>query len=453
MTAVPSFASSDRWRPTAVAISVLGLATLAGVITARLQLATSPLLIALLGAAFLVACTWILVRKRDDHAGIAATSEATLATLAFLLLPLNAVRLSANATVGDLFLLSLLVPFVARLATKRATRVPSWLILGLVLVSVSVVAQALMGFDLGADVVPGVFFIVALAGTPLLLSGAARRPGYREILVVAWLLGSALAALVALLDASGLTAIGPALTGYAWDGRFAGLTVHPNHLGLVAAMAFPVALWWLDTQPDRLMRTIAAALAGLLVLGVLASGSRAALISLLAVGLMSIVAHTRNRNGSAVSLLALLLGCGLAVGAVILMLPTTMGNGIARLLSPDSVAVNQDRLDAMTSSLFSYYGSPLIGVGFSTVKAANNLALQSLQAGGLLTALGLAVYLFGAIVRGLRTSRVSNGLGTALSLSLLAWLVDGMFQNIIYDRFLFLPVALVLALQLPGASR
>ena len=87
------------------------------------------------------------------------------------------------------------------------------------------------------------------------------------------------------------------------------------------------------------------------------------------------------------------------------------------------------------------------------MKVANNLALQSLQSGGLLTALGLAVYLFGAIVRGLRTSRVSDGLGTALGLSLLAWLVDGMFQNIIYDRFLFLPVALVLALRLGGASR
>jgi hypothetical protein len=454
VTAARSFASSHRWRPAAVAISVLGLSTLAGVITARLQLATSPLLIALLGAAFAVACTWILIRKRDDRARIAATSEAMLATLAFLLLPLNAVRLSANATVGDLFLLSLLVPFVARLATKRALRVPSWLILALALVSVSVVAQALIGFDLGADVVPGVLFVVALAGTPLLLSGAARRPGYREILVSAWLLGSALAAVAALLDASGLTAIGPTLTGSAWDGRFAGLTVHPNHLGLVAVMAFPVALWWLSTQPERLMRIVAATLAGLLVLGVLASGSRAALISLLAVGVMSLVVQTRHRNGSAISLLALLLGCGLVVGAVTLMLPTTMGNGIARLLGqPDSVAVNQDRLDAMTASLSSYYGSPLIGVGFSTVKVANNLALQSLQAGGLLTALGLAVYLLGAIVRGLRTSRVSNGLGTALSLSLLAWLVDGVFQNIIYDRYLFLPVALVLALRLPGASR
>jgi hypothetical protein len=87
------------------------------------------------------------------------------------------------------------------------------------------------------------------------------------------------------------------------------------------------------------------------------------------------------------------------------------------------------------------------------VKLANNLVLQALQAGGVLTALGLAVFFSGAIARGLRTSRASDGLGTALSLSVLAWLVDGMFQNIIYDRFLFLPVALVLALRLAGPRR
>lgn len=454
VTATRSFALSRRWQPPAVAISMLGLSTLAGLITARLQLGTSPLLIALLGAALAVACMWIVIRKLDNRAGIAATSEATLAALAFLLLPLNAVRLSANATIGDLFLLALFVPFVARLATGRALRAPSWLILAVALVAVSVVAQALEGLDLGTDVVPGVFLIVAMAGTPLLLSGAARRPGYREVLVVAWLLGSALATAAALLDASGLTAIGPILTGFAWDGRYAGLTVHPNHLGLVAVMAFPVAVWWLNSRPERSTRVVGAALAGLLVLGVLASGSRAALISLLAVGAMSLLAQMRNRNGSAISPLVLLLWCGLVVGAMTLMMPTTMGNGLARLLSQsDSAAANQDRLDVMAASLSSYYGSPLIGVGFSTVHWANNLALQSLQAGGLLTALGLAVYLVGAIVRGLRTSRVSDGLGTALALALLAWLVDGMFQNIIYDRFLFLPVALVLALRLAGASR
>jgi hypothetical protein len=445
---------SRRWQPVAVAMFTLGLAALVGLATVRLQLTTSPLLIALLGAALAMACMWIVIRKLDNRAGIAATSEGMLASLAFLLLPLNAIRVSTNATAGDLLLLALSVFFVARLVTGRVNEVPSWLILGVTLVSVSVVAQELQGLDLGADVIPGVMFIVAMAGTPLLLFGAARRPGYREVLVLAWLLGSALASAAALLDASGLTSIGPTLTGVVWDGRYAGLTVHPNHLGLVAVMAFPVAVWWLNSRPGRSAQVLGAGLAGLLILGVLASGSRAAMISLVVVGALSLLAQARNRNDRAISPLVLLCGCGLVVGAVYLMMPTTAGNGFARLLGQSDLAVdNQDRLGAMTASLFGYYGSPLIGTGFSSVKAANNLVLQTLQAGGMLTALGLAVFLSGAIARGLRTSLVSDGLGTALSLSLLAWLVDGMFQNIIYDRFLFLPVALVLALRSAGTSR
>jgi hypothetical protein len=168
---------------------------------------------------------------------------------------------------------------------------------------------------------------------------------------------------------------------------------------------------------------------------------------------MSVLAQARTRKTGAVSPLILLLGCALVVGAVSLTMPTVISNGFVRLTSEASTVADQPRLDVMTASLISFYGSPVIGVGFSTVKLANNLALQSLQAGGLLAALGFAVYFAGAIMRGLRTSRLSDGLGAALSLSLLAWLVDGLFENIIYDRFLFLPVGLVLALRLAGSGR
>lgn len=438
---------SGRWRPVAVAISMLALSILVGVVIARLQLSSSPLLIALPCAALAVACISIVIHKQDNGAGIAAISESTLAALAFLLLPLNAVRLSANATGGDLFLLALLVPFVARLVTGRALKAPPWLILAVALISASIVVQVLVGLNLGVDVGPGVPFLVALAGTPLLLAGPASRANYREVLVGSWLLGSALTAVAALLDASGLTSIGLTLTGSAWEGRWPGLTVHPNHLGLVAVMAFPVAVWWLDRKREQQKQVAGAALVVLLVLGVFASGSRAALIALLVVGVLSTFTKMRNRKEGAISPVVLLGWGGLVVGAMVLMMATPVGRVVARLLGESGqMAADNDRLDAMMASLTSFYGSPLIGAGFSTIKVANNLVLQALQSGGLLTALGVVVYIFGAITRGLRASRVSDGLGTALALSLLAWLVDGMFQNIIYDRFLFLPVALVLAL-------
>lgn len=445
MNASRSFPLNDRWRSPAVAVSVLGLATLAGVIVARLQLGSSLPAMALLGAALAGVCAWMAIYALDRGAGIATTSEATLAALAFLTLPLNGVRLSASASVGDAFLLVLAVPFVFRFATGRVVGAQPWLLVAMGLVIAAVAGQVMAGYDLSLDVVPGLQLVIAMAATPLLLAGASRKSAYRDAFVLCWLVGSSLAVAAALSDASGLTSVGLTVTGSTWDSRFAGLTVHPNHLGLVAVMALPGSMWLIATGQTRFRVALGCALAVLLPLGVFVSGSRAALIALVVVVVLALPVVARARGVRLLVFAAA--GAGLVAGLV-LVLPASMGYGLARLLDVSaSASANEDRLRDMTTSLLSFYDANLlIGAGFSTVKFANNLVLQTLQAGGLLAALGFTIYLAGAMARGLWTSRASQGLGAVLVVALLGWLVDGMFQNILYDRFLFLPVALLVAL-------
>ena len=442
--------TSRRWE---VAIPTFSLAVLIGALVGGFQLGGGMLLMAYLGVLLIGSSMVIVARRADGRARLAAMSDAPIAAFAFFLLPLNAVRLSPSVTLGDLCLLLLLVPFLVRVATGHALRPPLWLVLAVTLVAIPVIAQALAGLGLETDVLTGMLFVIAMAGTPILLASAGHGPGRRATLVEAWLMGAALTAAVALLDALGATAIGQAVSGTYWNGRFAGLTVHPNHLGLVAVMALPVAMWWVNSHSDRGARVGGVLLAGLLVVGVLASGSRAALITAIVIGFLSLVAQARNSNTGMVSPVALFLGSAFIVAAALIITPAIATSGLARLVGEtDTSAANQAHLDAMAASLNSFYGNPLIGVGFGSVRLANNIVLQSLQAGGVLAALGLVAYFAGAIASGIRNSVTTNGLGVALSLSVIAWLVDGLFQNIIYDRFLFLPVALILSIGLTAPS-
>ena len=71
-----------------------------------------------------------------------------------------------------------------------------------------------------------------------------------------WVLSAVVNCAVAVSDFYGVTAIGYNVTGLYWYGRAGGLTVHPNHLGLVAAMALPIALSRFVTARDRDSRAV-----------------------------------------------------------------------------------------------------------------------------------------------------------------------------------------------------
>ena len=95
--------------------------------------------------------------------------------------------------------------------------------------------------------------------------------------------------------------------------------------------------------------------------------------------------------------------------------------------------------------------APLSGWGFDTMRGAHNIAMQMLVAGGPLALLAFVVIVGGAwwTARRLHTDREVPAdvrtLTSAYSASLLIWLTAAVVQSTSSDRYLYLPVAMILA--------
>jgi O-antigen ligase len=90
---------------------------------------------------------------------------------------------------------------------------------------------------------------------------------------------------------------------------------------------------------------------------------------------------------------------------------------------------------------------PIVGHGFEYLKGSHNIYLQVLHSGGVIALLGLITLVVGVIATGLRvSSRSQQPIVRALLASSLVWLaVDGLFEPAIFDRYLYVPIGLLLA--------
>jgi hypothetical protein len=115
----------------------------------------------------------------------------------------------------------------------------------------------------------------------LLATTSSRVAPLRGLVIFAqlWLISATISALVAALDALGITAVEAALLGELDQGmRVSGLTTHPNRLGLMSAMSLPLALYLL-AEARRVRKCLYAAILGTLSFAIIVSGSRAALLA------------------------------------------------------------------------------------------------------------------------------------------------------------------------------
>jgi O-antigen ligase len=158
-------------------------------------------------------------------------------------------------------------------------------------------AAGLAGFELATGLALG----LALA---VLLSGAAGEP-WRQRLVRLAILAGLPAALAACLQA---------MLG---DGRGAAGFVNPNHLGAFLAALLPLTLA-AGLRGESRRRWAAIPAAAVLVAGVLASGSRGALLAVALVGMLALIGAARrsamSRRGLALAV-TILIGFALASGA------------------------------------------------------------------------------------------------------------------------------------------
>jgi hypothetical protein len=269
--------------------------------------------------------------------------------------------------------------------------------------------------------------------------------------VLAWALGIAASCGVAVIDFFNVTNISENLLGVSFSGREAGLTVQPNHVAVSGVMALPVLLWWAASPGRfRLLRLVPLCL---VLGGIFASGSRggaAATVLVLALSLK--MAQVRR-------------GAAWLLGANVLGLPFVFGStsdaftGLAAQLRLSEIASisseisNGTRLSLARQGLADFIHRPVDGVGFQVLVEAHSIYLQLLASGGMILLSVFLIYNVCAIRELWRARKLHDELPLALLISMGGWLVIGLVENQLTDRYLYVPAASAAVLWLLGNQR
>ena len=138
-------------------------------------------------------------------------------------------------------------------------------------------------------------FVAALVFIPIVIAAAANSPRRIKVVAEMWIAGAALGALIGCLQYAGVISLDDQYRVYAQN-RVIGLTDHPNTLGLVSAMALPVAASRLGASHGRARVYYAIAVASM-ISAIAVSGSRAAIVGGM-LGLVLVgVLHREGRRG------------------------------------------------------------------------------------------------------------------------------------------------------------
>lgn len=427
--------------------------------------------VALLG--LLLSCVAFIVAHRvvglDGARGIAGA----LSALGTFIVSWNAFRAPGGAACDVLFLLS--VPFIGLAAAHGCARfaVPGWLVASAVCIGSAAALSALLapvfapariysptdfvasrlGGDFGAETnLSGIVKLeIALLAFPVLLGAIAR--GRERTFAAIWVVGTAVCGLVALLDATGRTHVGASVSGITWlGGRQAGFTAQPNALAAACTMAIPVAIVGVLRSSSR-WPSIGVLL--VLVGATVVTGSRVGLVAVfVAICASGLLVGTLRRR------LPLILVAGTTLVAVGLGVFAAYGDSLVvaqRFTGADLTAQQSDSLRQQIRDqvLQAITERPIAGSGFAVIRDAHNIWLQILHAGGVIGLAGFIVFAVGTVRLGgrLRLPDVANrDLAGALSAATLTWLVAGVLQNQISDRYLYVPLGLLLAF-LPSRHR
>jgi hypothetical protein len=395
------------------------------------------------------------------------TDDLALSAVGLLVLTVtwNGIRVAGGAF-GDVFLALAFAAVVAYVvAEKRPVPLPPWLLLagigfflagllsmvfppGTSVVQRSVVTQLTIRQQTGSvglavapsDLGTLIKYELSFGLIPLLIAAVGTTPRRCLRLVNLWTAGAVVNACVGVADYVGIAHVTPVPIS---AGRSAGLTVQANYLALTCVIAIPTAMLWFG----RSRRWTWAGLFGVPALlgGVYASGSRAGTVAALGAVAATVVVVPRLRPRLAVVLPV----AGMAL--VLVLMFTNVGHKIlnqVRLGSSNSTSGSdyQRSLQA-TAAWDQIQARPLQGVGFSVIANAHDIYLELLDAGGVIALAAFAVFCGGVAAAARRAV-----LGTqreealALAVAMLVWLANGVFDNQLADKYLYVVPGLLLAL-------
>lgn len=376
----------------------------------------------------------------------------------------NGVRVGGSLLVDPLTVVAFVCVCVHVTLNRRAVPVPPWLLLagiGLTLAALLSIIfpprpellrnPALQQLQVasGAAAAPGrsnigsmLKFEVALVLLPLMLVVVATTPRRCSRMADLWAISALISAAAGLCDFSGIAHLVP--VPYVPPGRESGLAFHANHLALTCAMALPIVILWSVRGPRW---RVAAALGAPILLGAIyASGSRAGTVGALVAVSATVIAVPRLRRW---------LGFALPIAGMLLVLLLAFTNAGSQIIdqvrlnpgNPNALLSNGQRNIAAATALDEIRARPIEGVGFSVIDDAHNIYLQLLASGGIIALAAFAVFC-GGLIKSTRLALdgVQADEATVLAVAILVWLVSGVVDNQVADRYLYVAPALLVAM-------
>lgn len=367
------------------------------------------------------------------------------------------VRPYAHTTISDAaFAVALLLALAAALASPRPLpRLPKGVVLGAALFAGGAIASSVgASSPSGSLAATARFLYLTLAwfwlGTVVLTSADHVRTA-----TFFWVLSAAIAGLAAIGQVAGVFPLGASQYG-----RYSGLAGHVNDLGGLTAIAFVPAVMLASTRSRRrLYRLVAFVCVGTIGAGVVLSGSFGAIGAAASALLLWLVSSRRFSQTLAVAVV-------LASATIVLAHPTSnhvvspqqrLAEVLGTAGTPQQGTLS-DRQQGVAEAWHSIEKSPLTGVGLSPTGArtangyqVHDFLLKPFYEGGVLAAAGMLIILVTIAVTAIRVVRAARDraeftLAIGLLCGYVAFIVFGIVAPVLYQRFGWMPAALILAL-------
>lgn len=281
---------------------------------------------------------------------------------------------------------------------------------------------------------------LALLVIPVLIAAVGTTPPRCRLLMDLWAAGAIINGIVGVLGLAGLHIASSA----AIQNRSAGLTIQPNYLALTCVLALPMTMLWFG----RSRRYTIAGVIGVASLlgGVYASGSRAGTVAAVLAIIVTIAAVPRLRP----RLLYVLPVTGMALVIILAFTPT--GHKILQQLrlsggGSTTSGSNYQRSLVANVAWAQIKVRPLEGVGWGVVTGAHDIYLELLDAGGVIALVAFFAFI-GGMVASLRRA-LSGPLrdeAVVCGIAILAWLANGVFDNQVADKYLYVVPGLLFAI-------
>ena len=433
-----SHALGSRGRQTLGYLLVAALALLTGASLAGAARDLAPAVVGVSASVLVLVMAWLVVRDRLFW----------LLAAGVLFLPLTTVRaLGGVGNISDLLFLIVLLGTVAKLTLRPAelARLLHTHGLGVPLLGLAAagIASSINAVDQLASVLILLKVLFALWVLPNLIALTACSE--RRLRQLAWtfVLAASLASLAALSDFALGTTWQQTVTGTTpvFDVRYAGLTGHPNLLGLTAALGAIAVVGLLATSsrtgPTMLLSLI---ILSICIGGIFASGSLTAIAALVPGTLAALWLAGRRRAFRSFAVAATL-AASVAVAWYVMgtrgelfLISRLASDPLSAESATERETINSWAIDQIRDDPFVGHGLDQVGTGpthSEELPAIHNLWLQMWYTGGILALASMALY----YVRGLILGRLLPGtLLAPFGAMAVGWLVATLSISDVYSR-------------------